>query len=443
MNAQPQPQPQTPVSTPPSARALRAFGVGNAGVSLLEHLARNGVGPQACVAINSDASSLAVSSAAEKVCLETRLFRGLGTGGDPERGRAAAEEQMPHLKALCAGARTVLIVAGLGGGAGTGISPVLAAAAKQSGALVLAFMVLPFECEGTLRAELAQDGLERLRVAADLVICFPNQKALTLIGETTSLKDTFKTSDQLLGNCLRFTCRALAGESVMGLPFSDLCLLLRQRSADCAMAVAEATGPNRAAEVVEALLAHPVLAGSEGLQENHAVGICVLGGQTLTIVEVDRIMEQVHHQCQGTPVMMGALVSAGLTDKLLVALMAARPGATGIATPSDEDENKAGAGHDAAAAGMGLHLLDRTSTARPHSRFVPPPPALSPEKMQQLRARHAAGGGRSRNAPPRLRQSQLPLEIVSKGRFDKSQPTIHKGEDLDVPTYIRRGVALN
>ena len=96
-----------------------------------------------------------------------------------------------------------------------------------------------------------------------------------------------------------------------------------------------------------------------------------------------------------------------------------------------------------AAANLGIQFLNGPTTARPQSRFVPPPPELSPEKIEQLRARQGRGGGRGRRGGPRLRQSQLPLEIISKGRFDKSEPTIHKGEDLDVPTYIRRGIPLN
>ena len=83
------------------------------------------------------------------------------------------------------------------------------------------------------------------------------------------------------------------------------------------------------------------------------------------------------------------------------------------------------------------------SPRRPGSRFVPPAPALAPEQVQQLLTRQSRGGARARKALSRMRQTQLPLEIISKGRFDKSEPTIHKGEDLDVPTYIRRGVVLN
>jgi len=97
----------------------------------------------------------------------------------------------------------------------------------------------------------------------------------------------------------------------------------------------------------------------------------------------------------------------------------------------------------AAAGDLETQLLKPEDPPRHGSRFVPPPPTLAPDKMQQLLARQVAGAPRSRKAQTKMRQATLPLEIISKGRFDKSEPTIHKGEDLDLPTYIRRGVALN
>ena len=110
--------------------------------------------------------------------MDTKVLRGLGTGGDPDRGRQLAEEQLEQLKSLCAGAGVVFIVTGLGGGAGTGISPVLARAAKETGALALGFVTTPFDCEGSRRQQLAELGLEELKAAADGVICLPNQKVL-------------------------------------------------------------------------------------------------------------------------------------------------------------------------------------------------------------------------------------------------------------------------
>src|SRR5277367_2385365 len=144
------------------ARAIKIIGVGGAGVSLLDTLDHEEFTGAGFVAINTDGPSLAASAATMKIHLETKLLRGLGTGGDPERGRAIAEEQFATLKTACEGEDVILIIAGLGGGAGSGISPVLARAAKETGALVLAFVTLPFLCEGNRRQQQAQQSLEQL-----------------------------------------------------------------------------------------------------------------------------------------------------------------------------------------------------------------------------------------------------------------------------------------
>ena len=176
--------------------------------------------------------SLAASSAAEKVHLETQLLRGLGTGGDPDRGRALAEEQLPKLKSLCEGADVVFILAGLGGGAGTGISPVLARAAKEAGALVLGFVTTPFDCEGGRRQRLAQHGLAELKAAADGVICLPNQKVFKMIDENTSVLETFKITNDFLADGVRGVWRLLMHKGLIEIHFADLAALLRDRHAE-------------------------------------------------------------------------------------------------------------------------------------------------------------------------------------------------------------------
>jgi cell division protein FtsZ len=146
-------------------------------------------------------------------------------------------------------------------------------------------------------------------------------------------------------------------------------------------------------------------------------------------------MEQVNRQCEHAQVIMGAAIDEAFKERLAVTLIAARKSA--------ECERLSEAGAAGSGEELAAQLLPQSSTARRGSRFLPPAPALPPDQLQQLLARQGRGGSRPRKGLPKLRQGQLPLEIVSKGRFDKSEPTIHKGEDLDVPTYIRRGVALN
>jgi cell division protein FtsZ len=420
------------VEAPKKPFSITVFGVGSAGINVMEEMIQSGLPGAAFVAVSADAQSLAASSASEKVFLDTKLLRGLGTGGDPDRGRQLAEEQLSRLKSPCEGAGVVFVVTGLGGGAGTGISPVLARAAKEAGALALGFVTTPFECEGSRRQQLAELGLEELKAAADGVVCLPNQKVLKLIDENTSVLEAFKLANNLLADGARGIWRLLAHPGLIQIHFDEVCALVRDRHAESVFAVAEAMGPTRSREVLDKLMAHPMLEGGQTLGESEAVLVSLMGGPDLTMSEVNRVMEQINRQCAHAQVIMGAAIDESFRERLAVTLIAARN------SPVAQPGKPAPAGSDE----LGTQLLTHSAPARPGSRFVPPAPALPPQKIEQLRARQAALA-RGRKSASKLRQTQLSLEIVSKGRFDKSEPTIHKGEDLDVPTYIRRGVVLD
>jgi cell division protein FtsZ len=181
------------------------------------------------------------------------------------------------------------------------------------------------------------------------------------------------------------------------------------------------------------LLAHPMLDGGQLLAESDAVLVSLIGGPDLTMVEVNRVMGEIQGRCDGAHVMMGAAIDEKFCERLAITVIVARKGE---------------APHENARVRMKpeeleTQLLSQTATTKPKSRLVPPAPELSPDKVEQLLTRQRAGGTRGRKASAKMRQGQLPLEIISKGRFDKSEPTIHMGEDLDVPTYIRRGISLN
>jgi len=433
---------QSVVSKP--ALKVKVFGVGSAGVNILDQLACEGVMTESLIAVHSDAIALSASSAHEKVRIEDKAGRVLKEINDESRvSGTSTEDVLAHLKSLCTGADVIFIIAGLGGALGTDLSALLAAAAREAGAFVLAFVVLPFECEGSVRAKFAETGLKRLKESADLVVCWPNQKTLALIDEATSLIDTFKASNRLLGYCVRAAWRALASETAMGLGFLDLCGSIRQHSAECMFGIAEASGPNRATEALERVLAHPMLENPGRFQQSLAVAVCVLGGNSLAMAEVNRIMGELHRRCEAAPVIMGAAITPELGESLLITLMVALPEAPIEAIAEIEDESATELIHRGDGEDPGAQFLDRAADMRRNSRFVPPAPALPPEKMAQLLKQQSRAASRTQKVRSKLRQTQLPLEIVSKGRFDKSEPTIHKGEDLDVPTYIRRGVALN
>jgi len=417
------------IETPTTARTIKIFGVGGAGVSLLEALNVEDFAGANFVAINTDASSLASSSATVKIHLETKLLRGLGTGGDPERGRAIAEEQFSMLKTACEGADVIFILAGLGGGAGSGISPVLARAAKETGALVLAFVTLPFLCEGNRRQQQAKQSLDQLKSGVDGVICLPSQKMFKLIDENTSVLDTFRITGGLLVEGVRGVWQLLTRPGLIQIHFDDLCGLLRDRHFESLFASIEAVGVGRSREVVEKLLAHPLLDEGRVLAESDAVLVSLMGGKDLTMAEVNRVMEQINRQCEHAQIIMGAAIDATLKNRLCVTVIAAKRNSLAPV----ELPNAATSG-DLAEQPVSRGVVARTATRCVSSS------SLTLEQREQLLTKN---GGRARKMNHKMRQAQLPLAIISKGRFDKSEPTIHKGEDLDIPTYIRRGVALN
>ncbi|HEV2319813.1 MAG TPA: cell division protein FtsZ, partial [Verrucomicrobiae bacterium] len=384
-------------------------------------------------AVDTDAESLAASSGTVKVHLETKLLRGLGTGGDPERGHALAEEQFSTLKSACEGAEVVFILAGLGGGAGSGVSPVMARAAREAGALVLAFVTLPFLCEGNRRQQQALAGLEQLKAMADGVICLPNQKAFRLIDENTSVLETFRITGGLLVEGVRGVWQLLTRPGLIQIHFNDLCGLVRDRHSESAFAFVESAGPARAREIVEKLLGHPLLDEGRALAGASAVLVSLGGGKELTMAEVNRIMEKINSHCDGAKVIMGAAIDAGMANKLSVVLIAAKNGAeqAETASPSASTETNLAPGAPEA------NRESSSSSPRFDHRLLSGPTGTSLDR---------SGARPHRLRRPNkiaMKQGQLPLTIVSKGRFDKSEPTIHKGEDLDIPTYIRRGVPLN
>lgn len=414
----PTPETQTPRPEATGAPVIKIIGVGSAGVSLLEAMHGGDFAGAAMVAVNTDALALAASSAPVKIHLENRLLRGLGTGGDAERGRALAEEQYATLKSACEGAGVVLIVAGLGGGAGSGITPLLARAARETGALVLAFVTIPFECEGSRRREQAAASLEQIKAEADGVICLPNQKAFKLIDEHTSVLDTFRITGGLLVEAIRGVWHLMTRPGLIQIHLTDLCGLLRDKNSEGVFAFVEAAGPARSREVVEKLLAHPLLDEGRSLAESDAVLVSLMAGRDLTMAEVNRVMEQISRQCERAQVIMGAAVDEALKNRLSVTVIAARHSQPPAAEPADPAAVRPG-----------------------RSGPRPTPNTAFLQQREQLVKQHAAGVRRKNDS--KMRQQTLPLAIISKGRFDKSEPTIHNGEDLDIPTYYRRGVPLN
>jgi cell division protein FtsZ len=327
---------------------------------------------------------------------------------------------------------------------------VLARVARENGALVLAIVALPFDFEGRRRQQQAQAALKQLKTVADAVISLPNQKVAGLIDEKTSLSEAMLIVDDLLARGVRGLLRLMTRDGLISVDFSDLCHVVRGRQAESCFATTEATGENRAREVVERLVASPLLDNGRALSGADAVLVSLTGGPGLSLREVNQVMEQINRLCEHAQVVMGATVDPELEGRLAVTLIAAgrpaaeasvpavraRDGLAGVEPEPPASEFPTGESTPAAERG------EAGAGPRPTQRYVPPPPELTAEQAARILAGRT-GGGMRRRTRVKPQQGMLPLEAVSKGRFAKSEPTIHRGEDLDTPTYIRRGMALN
>jgi cell division protein FtsZ len=417
--------------------SIKVWGVGGAGCNAVSALDPSVLDDVHILAVNTDSQALEAAEAADKLVLGAKRTRGLGAGGDPELGRAAAEDDLEKMAPFCEGADIVFILAGLGGGTGTGAAPVLARMARESGALVLAIVTMPFEFEGQRRHQQAQAGLQMLKTAADAVISLPNQKLFKLLDEKTSVVDGFRISNSLLAEGLHGIWRLLTRTGLINVDFADLCSVTRGRHAASSFATAEASGERRSEQIVEKLMAHPLLDGGQVLTEADTVLVSLVGGPDLTLVEIDKLMEPLKRQCENAHIIFGAAIDEQFAHRLSVTLIASRR------QPDDSKMPTTQTGRETSSTQSSpLHFVDKDATdnIRPPSRLTPPPPPeLTHEQREQVIKTQNA---KTRKKLSRL-QRELPLEIVFKGRFEKSEPTIRHGEDLDLPTYIRRGVPLN
>jgi cell division protein FtsZ len=410
--------------------ALRVFGVGGAGSNVLADLNRHNFDGVHFAVLNTDAACLCQSPIESRLTLGSKSTRGLGAGGDPERGRAAAVEDADRIRALCAGARVVFVVAGLGGGTGTGAAPFVAHLAKQAGALVVGIAILPFDCEGARRRRQALAGLEELRRSADAVVCLPNQKIFKLIDDNTSLLDAFAVMNEFVARAVQAIYRLLTRPGLINVDFADLCSVAQTKNSESFLVTAEARGDTRAREVVQKLVEHPLLDDSQALGEATAVLVSIAAGPGLTMAEVNRIGEQVNRQCEHAHIILGATIDEQLSDSISVTLIAACP-----AKPSEDHSSR---GNNPGSDDSAISAAISTPPGIRPAEVPAAPRELSKETLSEQIAT-----GRQRKNGVRMRQGQLPLDLVSKGRFEKSEPTIYQGQDLDVPTYIRRGIPLN
>ncbi len=233
------------VSTLESMAVIRIVGVGGGGSNAINRMITEGITGVDYVVVNTDNQSLLLSDAPVRVRIGDKLTRGLGAGGNPERGEKAASESLDELYQVLQGSDMVFITAGMGGGTGTGAAPIVAKAAREQGALTIGVVTRPFLFEGSKRANAAEQGIEQLRECVDTLIVIPNDRLLELTDKRMSLTESFSMADDVLRQGIQGITELITTPGLINLDFADVRAVMSEGGA-ALMAVGVASGENRA-----------------------------------------------------------------------------------------------------------------------------------------------------------------------------------------------------
>jgi cell division protein FtsZ len=264
---------------------LKVIGVGGGGCNAIESMIKRGLSGVEYIAVNTDAQVLEKSSAHHKIQIGTNITRGLGAGADPNVGRKAVEEDSEKISKVIDKSDMVFITAGMGGGTGTGASPIVAQIAKRMGALVIGIVTKPFRWEGKKRMLNSEEGIQELRQYVDSLIVIPNERILNHIDMTTSAQKAFDKPNEVLYEATRGIADIITVPGFINVDFADVRSVMNQ-SGEALMGCGIASGENRAIEAAQKAISSPLL---EGVSIKGAKNILlnVTGSSNLSIQEMD------------------------------------------------------------------------------------------------------------------------------------------------------------
>src|SRR5271166_5431945 len=456
---------------------VKVIGIGGAGSNILDRVMLDGIDEADLVAINTDVQSLAASVAAHKVQLGRNLTRGLGSGGDPELGYAAAEEATDEIRSVLQSGTVIFLSVGLGGGTGSGAAPVVAQIAKEENALVLAFAALPFSFEGRRRCAQAEESLTQLRAIADAVVCFENDRMAEITLPRMGIHEAFAAADLTISQSIRSVAGLLQRPGLLHIGFDDVCAVLRNGDARALFGYGDAEGENRAHDALAKALKNPLMNRGALLEEAFHAIVHICGGANVTLGEVQIIMEELNrHINDQTQLFMGVGIETRMGNRLSVSILSSlgngaekpavqpvqrtvRPVEPQTTTTFSEIKPEAwtpSVQPDPAAPKPVAHEqqhhvapTERTPERAPDELMLPPiepeNPVRAPVAKTEPKSILPAPAKSQPSAPAKkaeAKQESLQFEPISRGRFEKSEPTIIDGQDLDVPTFLRKNVRV-
>ncbi len=343
------------------------------------------------VAINTDAQALMNNQSPTKVQIGETITRGLGSGGDPEVGRQAAEESTQKLEDVLQDADMVFLTAGMGGGTGTGSIPVIAQIAKNMGALTVAVVTKPFSFEGTRRMVVAEEGVEKLKDKVDALIIIPNQRLLETVEKNMTLQEAFKLADSVLGQGVQGISDLITMPGLINVDFADVKTIM-SNAGSALMGIGVAGGENRAAAAARMAIASPLLEvsieGAKGVLFN------IVGGSDLSMTEVNEAAQIIAQAADpDANIIFGATIKEDQLDQVKISV---------IATGFDESRRRL---REYIGTGIGSSSLNQQT-----SNWT-----TTEEKVEEL----------------------PPVQVASETEEAEQEKEKDEDEDLEIPAFLR------
>ncbi|HAK58777.1 MAG TPA: cell division protein FtsZ [Nitrospiraceae bacterium] len=300
---------------------IKIIGVGGGGSNAVSTMVASDIKGVEFLVANTDMQSLELAKAPAKLQIGAMLTSGRGAGGNPEIGRAAALEDAEKIKSMLSGSDMVFVTAGMGGGTGTGAAPVIASLAREVGALTVGVVTKPFSFEGVTRMHKADEGVAELKNNVDALILIPNERLLNLAEKQTTLLDSFKLADDVLGQAVKGISDVVMVPGYVNVDFADVKAVMANRGR-AVMGTGVARGEGRAIEAAQRAIASPLLEDGS-IRGARAVLINITGGNDMGIYELNEASAIIKEEAdQGANIIFGAVINPVMSEDIVVTVIA-------------------------------------------------------------------------------------------------------------------------
>jgi len=299
---------------------IKVIGVGGSGGAAINRMIQAKIKGVEFIAVNTDVQALHYNQASSKLHIGKAVTRGLGAGMDPELGRRSAEETQNEIRDMIKGADMVFITCGLGGGTGTGASPIIAETAREMGALTVAVVTKPFAFEGAQRKNIGESGLEDLRDKVDTIIVIPNDRLLSMVDKKTSLLEAFGMADEVLRQGVQGISELITIPGLINVDFADVKAIM-ENTGTALMGIGQGSGDSRAVEAAKAAIASPLLEVS--IDGARGILFTITGGSDLSMHEVNEAAKVITSSADpDAKVIFGAVIDENLQDEVRLTVIA-------------------------------------------------------------------------------------------------------------------------